>query len=596
MQKFLDYLLLRRSRLQIRLAVLMLVAAGLPLVVAAILIIQNAQDQMADDAKERLRLENQVLAANTNAWLDSNVRALNEMVIQPDVLTMDAETQKPVLEAMHAVYPHMYLISTTDRTGINVARSDDQTPTDYSDRVWVQGALAGNELTYQSLVGRTSGEPALVISAPIRDSDGDIIGVGMFASDLDVITADVQASKIGDTGFAYIVDADNRVIAHPDATLAAELRDLSDDPVIASAREGNTGAAEVELDGETWQTYVDVLDNGWAIVVRQQSNELLEPLRAFRTLAIVTVLAGLAIMGIMTQIAVRYELRPIRLLTDTAVAVSQGDLSRKVPVVSRDEIGTLAQTFNDMTERLRGLIGNLEERVASRTRDLQLASRVSEQIATVLDPDLLLPQVVDLTKEAFDLYHAHIYLLDETGSNLVLSAGAGEVGRMMRDRGHRIPASAELSLVARAARSRQAVVVTDTAQEPAFLPNPMLPRTRSEAALPLIVGDRVVGVIDVQAEEPGRFDDDLVSVLTTMAGQIAVAINNARLFSEADRITRHEQALNLVTQAIQGATSMDDVLKVATRELGRALRVPKTAIELRVEQADKAASDPQAVE
>lgn len=279
----------------------------------------------------------------------------------------------------------------------------------------------------------------------------------------------------------------------------------------------------------------------------------------------------------------RSIIRPLSTLLRAIQAVEKGDLSQQVNITSRDEIGVLAHGFNLMIAQLDDLINSLEARVQARTRDMQIAAQVSEQIATVLDPDQLLLLVVELTKSSYDLYHTHVYLLGEGGESLVLSAGAGEVGRMMKERGHSIPAGARRSLVARAARENKPVIVADTTQEPGFLANPLLPKTRSEAALPLAVGNRVLGVLDVQSDRIGHFDTDLLPVLSTLAGQIAVAIENARLFSTVEQSSRYEQALSTITQSIQRATSMDEVLQLATRELGRALRVPYTAIELQVQ-------------
>jgi signal transduction histidine kinase len=148
--------------------------------------------------------------------------------------------------------------------------------------------------------------------------------------------------------------------------------------------------------------------------------------------------------------------------------------------------------------------------------------------------------VVELTKESFNLYHAHIYLLDDEGENLVLAAGAGQPGYMMLQRGHAIPFNREHSLVARAARTRRAVVSNDVTQEPDFLPNPLLPNTKSEMAVPMIVGDTVLGVLDVQSDIANRFAAQDVMIKSTLADQIAVAVNNARTYEvereAADRL------------------------------------------------------------
>jgi GAF domain-containing protein len=197
-----------------------------------------------------------------------------------------------------------------------------------------------------------------------------------------------------------------------------------------------------------------------------------------------------------------------------------------------------------------------------------------------------LPQVVELIKANFDLYHVHIYLMDSSGDHLELAAGAGDAGQIMKAHAHRIPIQAR-SLVARVAREDAPVIVNDVIEDPNFLANPLLPNTRSEAALPLSVRDRVLGVLDVQSDQAGRFEADMMVVLSTLAGQVAVSLDNARLFSEASRVSRRERALSAITDEIQRATNVEEVLQAATRELGKALGVPRTRIQLQLPRRDE---------
>ena len=240
-------------------------------------------------------------------------------------------------------------------------------------------------------------------------------------------------------------------------------------------------------------------------------------------------------IAVITTIIMDRRLRTISTLTSTAVAISEGNLSHVAPVESNDEIGTLASTFNKMTSQLRDLIGSLEQRVADRTKALSSVAEVSTATSTILDTDKLLQQVVDLAKERFGFYHAHIYLLDEAGDVLVLSSGAGEVGRQMVSEKRSIPLDREQSLVARAAREKKGVTVNDVTQATDFLPNPLLPDTHSELAVPMMVGERVIGVFDVQSEVVGRFTDADIAVQTTLASQVASAVQNARSYTEIQR-------------------------------------------------------------
>ena len=178
--------------------------------------------------------------------------------------------------------------------------------------------------------------------------------------------------------------------------------------------------------------------------------------------------------------------------------------------------------------------GQTQAALASQARlsaELRAVSNVSIAAAATLDADRLLAAAADLTRASFDLYHAHIYLLDETRTTLVLRAGSGEIGRRMLREGRQISLDAR-SIVARAAREHEPVVVPDVDRSPDFLPHPLLPQTRSEMAVPMIVGDRLLGVLDVQAEEPDRFQPDDVLVHRILAAQLAVATQNAYYFAE----------------------------------------------------------------
>lgn len=184
-------------------------------------------------------------------------------------------------------------------------------------------------------------------------------------------------------------------------------------------------------------------------------------------------------------------------------------------------------SVTDITERKIS-----QETIARRAVELATVANLSTTTSKVLDPDKLLQAVVDLTKERFGMYHTHVYILDETSNSLVLTSGAGEVGREMVAAGHSIPMDAEVSLVAQSARGQQAVIVNDVQSAAGFLPNPKLPETRSEMAVPMIVGDKLLGVFDVQSEIINNFTEQDANIYTTLASQVAVALQNARLFTE----------------------------------------------------------------
>lgn len=175
---------LQRGRLQNRLTVVILVISVPLLFFIPAYLFRQTSIQVRQDAVNRLDRTTQNLGSSVNTWLSFNIKALDQLISQPGIKSMDPRVQKPILVSMEETYPYMYLVSTTDQSGLNIARSDDADLTNYSDRSWFREAIAGKEVAFQTLIGRTSGEPAVVISKPIYSYRREIIGVGMFASDL----------------------------------------------------------------------------------------------------------------------------------------------------------------------------------------------------------------------------------------------------------------------------------------------------------------------------------------------------------------------------------------------------------------------------
>jgi signal transduction histidine kinase len=215
---------------------------------------------------------------------------------------------------------------------------------------------------------------------------------------------------------------------------------------------------------------------------------------------------------------------------------------------SASEAGT--EILEAIAAQLSAHLENLRllETNEKRTHELEIVAELSATTSTELDPQRLLQSIVDLAKQRFGVYHVHIYLADAETKTLNLAAGAGEVGRRMVAARHAIPQDREQSLVARAARERAAQIVNDVRREPGFLPNPNLPETRSEMAVPMVVGGSVLGVFDVQSERTEGFSEEDANIYTTLASQVAVALQNARLYREqAETVARLRELDRLKT-------------------------------------------------
>jgi Signal transduction histidine kinase, nitrate/nitrite-specific len=281
-----------------------------------------------------------------------------------------------------------------------------------------------------------------------------------------------------------------------------------------------------------------------ALAHRRHEQAIAEARLATRRVLIVvptvTVVVILAAVGA-AVVALRAVVTGVRLLSDSAGQLAAGRLETRAPEQGLEEFRFLARTFNNMAAELQQLYTGLERLVAQRTADLarrtaqlEAAATVAREAAEIRDLDTLLNETVRLISDRFGFYHAGIFLVDDAREYAVLRAASSEGGQRMLARGHRL-AVGKVGIVGTVAGTGKPRVALDVGADAVFFDNPDLPLTRSEMALPLRVGERVIGVLDVQSVEPAAFTEEDVAVLQTLADQIALAVENARLLEESRR-------------------------------------------------------------
>jgi len=255
----------------------------------------------------------------------------------------------------------------------------------------------------------------------------------------------------------------------------------------------------------------------------------------------------LLITSTISGVAILAVINPLRQLANFADQVGSGNLDATIDQSDLEgEIAVLATSLINMTARLRDLISNLESKVEERTRDLAIASDVSRQITRVLELEALLPELVERTRQGFNLYYVSLYLYDQQTEELTLEAGTGRGSGLKKSEAKSFHISTRPGLVAHVARECKAEIINDTTKSTIFLPNPHLPDTRAEAAFPMFVSDMLLGVLDLQSETVGRFQEGEVQIFSTLAEQIAIAVRNAQLYRQQEHVAQELERTDLM--------------------------------------------------
>jgi len=252
---------------------------------------------------------------------------------------------------------------------------------------------------------------------------------------------------------------------------------------------------------------------------------------------------GTLILGILGLVLLTSRtLQPVQALTRAAADIAEGNVSSYVNIkAGDDEIGILVNAFNRMTTQLRRSIVDLEQRVADRTQDLEnqtirlrAAAEIARDIASARELGELLERSAQLILDRFNFYHVGIFILDKNREFAVLAASPTEAGRRMIADNHRLRVR-EAGIVERVAATGEPRITLDAGTDQIQFNDPVLPDTRSEMALPLKVESVVIGVLDIQSDQPQAFNQDDIAILQVMADQLATSIERTRLSQEVER-------------------------------------------------------------
>ncbi len=308
---------------------------------------------------------------------------------------------------------------------------------------------------------------------------------------------------------------------------------------------------------------------GIAVVVELPQSEVFSGLNSLALFVLAVLLVVGALTAFVVALAARQILQPLGQLTLFAERLSQGDLAHRIESRRPDEIGRLASSLNFMADELAAFYGSLEQRVEERTRQIRTAADVAKEAAAIRNIDELLAVTVNVISARFGFYHAGVFMVDPTGEYAVLRAASSPGGKRLLGRGHKLPVG-KVGLVGYVTGTGKPRIALDVGEDAVHFANPDLPETRSELALPLRVGDQLIGALDVQSVEPNAFGEEDVLVLQTMADQLAVAIENARLLQQESRLSDLRRKVLDLYQTMTQQVSYDQLLAILAQEVRRA--------------------------
>jgi signal transduction histidine kinase len=406
-----------------------------------------------------------------------------------------------------------------------------------------------NKIYYGPVYFRRESEPYMTLSLAGTRRDA---GVSIAEVNLKLIWDVVSKIKVGERGHAYVVDAQGRLIAHPDISLVLRKTDMTRlAQVQAAGRQNTTGAAAdmenaTDIQGRRVLTaFAPVAPLGWTVFVELPVDEAYQPLITSIQRTALVLLAALCLAALAGIFLARRMVVPIQALRAGAARIGGGDLSQRISVKTGDELEGLADQFNDMAGRLEESYADLEKKVDVRTRELaksvgelRALGEVTQAVNSTVDLEIVLTTIVAKATQLSSTEAGAIYVFDDAQQEFRLRATCGlddTIVAELRDRHIRVGGTA----IGEAVKRRMPIQIADVQNDPsAALDIIVRAGFRALLIVPLISTDRIIGALVVRRKQPGEFQKSTVELLQTFAGQSVLAIQNARLFESVEARTR----------------------------------------------------------
>jgi signal transduction histidine kinase len=359
----------------------------------------------------------------------------------------------------------------------------------------------------------------------------------------------VSQIKVGERGHAYVVDAQGRLIAHPDISLVLRNTDLSRLAQVQAARAAGAGQSNEQLQvaddiqgRRVLTAYAHVNPLRWLVLVELPVAEAYSPLFSTIERSGILLMAALGFAFLAGLVLARRMVGPIRTLREGTARIGSGDLSQRISIKTGDELESLANQFNDMAGRLQESYTDLEKKVELRTHELaqsvaelRALGEVSQAVNSTLDLEAVLNTIVSKAVQLSNTDAGAIYDYDDTRSEFGLRSTYGmdaDLIAAIKERHIRIGDAG----IGEAAAQRAPLQIADVRDQPPSELLDVIVRAGFRAVLivPLLGAERIVGALVVRRKRPGEFSKQTIDLLQTFAAQSVLAIQNARLFHEIE--------------------------------------------------------------
>jgi len=401
---------------------------------------------------------------------------------------------------------------------------------------------------------------------------------------------------------SFIKDVDNAIAGlGPPPRNAEQIRQLQSikvsvstqvDALISLAQANEWVLLQLRLNDEmqevsrTTQTLVEEITTEETIEQQTALEKMGQVQRQALLTMVVVSLLMLLTAGTLGFVVTRSIAQPLAHLDAGAKALARGEFSHEIAVAGDDELSNLSQVFNNTASQLANLYADLEKMVQERTeelhhryRQLETSIAVGHHITSILDLDQLLNYVVELIKDRYGYYFVGVFLLDESGTYVTAQAGTGEAGRVLRREGFRLKVGEE-GIIGWVAKNRRLARIDDVSQDNRYLHRDIVPNTRSELALPLVMGRTVLGVLDIQSDQVAAFRLDDLPVFQSLADQVATAIQNASLYQSEKTRRQLAETLYEVSRALSRTLDLPEVLDLILEHLAKTVPYDRAVVML----------------